>query len=222
MHALRRTAFPTRTFPVSGLPQGSGAPAVEPMRYLDRALQRWRARMVGPWIPHGANVLDIGCHQGEFLQSLGDRIGPSIGLDPLAAPLSAPHYQLFAEPFRTATPWPEAAFDVVVLLATLEHIPDKAPLARECFRLLRPGGRVLITVPSLQVDHLIELLRRLRLVDGMSLEEHHGFDPQTTPQIFVPYGFVLERWQRFQLGLNHLFVFRKPLLMASHGKALQR
>lgn len=185
------------------------------MRYLDRALQRWRAQRVGPWIPLGANVLDIGCHQGEFLQSLGDRIGPSLGLDPLALPSTGPRYRLLPELFRVPAPWPDATFDVVVLLATLEHIPDKAPLARECFRLLRPGGRMLITVPSPQVDRLIELLRRLRLVDGMSLEEHHGFDPCTTPSIFVPSGFALEHWQRFQLGLNHLFVFRKPLTAGS-------
>jgi 2-polyprenyl-3-methyl-5-hydroxy-6-metoxy-1,4-benzoquinol methylase len=32
------------------------------------------------------------------------------------------------------------------LLATLEHISDKASIARECRRILRPGGRVIITV----------------------------------------------------------------------------
>jgi hypothetical protein len=100
------------------------------------------------------------------------------------------------------------------MLATLEHIRDKGPLSRECYRLLRPGGRVIITVPSLWVDEIIAVLRFLRLMDGMSLEEHHGFAPRTTPQIFARSGCALECWRRFQLGLNHLFVFRKPSVRA--------
>src|SRR5437868_3383760 len=99
------------------------------MRCVDRMLQKWRARKARPWIPEGARVLDIGCHQGEFLGSLGDRIGPSVGLDPLAVPETTPRYRLLAEPFRAPTPFPDGSFDAVVLLATLEHIRDKEPLA---------------------------------------------------------------------------------------------
>src|SRR5262249_43469019 len=121
------------------------------MRILDPILQKRRARMARPWIPAGAAVLDIGCHQGEFLSSLGDRIGPSIGLDPLTMPQVTPRFRLVAQPFAEPSPFADQTFDAVVMLATLEHITDKTPLARECSRLLRPGGRVIITVPSRQV-----------------------------------------------------------------------
>ncbi len=179
------------------------------MRRLDCLLQNWRAHVARPWLPNGAQVLDIGCHQGEFLRSLGDALGPSVGLDPLAIPQTQARYCLQAEAFREPLPFPDACFDAVVLLATLEHIRDKEPLARECRRLLTAGGRVIITVPSPWVDGIVALLCRLHLADGMSLEEHHGFDPRTTPPLFARHGFALERWRRFQLGLNHLFVFRK-------------
>jgi SAM-dependent methyltransferase len=187
------------------------------MRILDRILQNWRARMARPWITAGAAVLDIGCHQGEFLNSLGEHIGPSVGLDPLTKPLVKPRYRLLAEPFLEPAPFQDQSFDVVVMLATLEHIKDKAPLARECNRLLRPGGRVIITVPSRRVDTIVDWLCRLGLADGMSLEEHHGYDPSTTPAVFGEHGFELEKWRTFQLGLNHLFVLRKPLLKISNS-----
>jgi SAM-dependent methyltransferase len=189
------------------------------MRTLDSVLQRWRARMARPWVPDGARVLDIGCHQGEFLRGLGDRIGPSIGLDPLAPEEVGPHYRLVRDQFREPAPYPDGSFDVVVMLATLEHIRDKEPLARECFRLLRPGGRVLITVPSPLVDTVVDWLVRLRLADGMSLDEHHGYDPRTTPVVFGRHGLALEYHRRFQLGLNHLFVLRKPLPSDPEPKA---
>jgi SAM-dependent methyltransferase len=189
------------------------------MRCIDRLLQNWRARKARPWVPDGAQVLDIGCHQGEFLASLGERIGPSVGVDPLATPAQTPHYRLLAEMFREPMPFQDASFDVIVMLATLEHIRNKEPLARECWRLLRPGGRVIITVPAGFVDVIVHLLCKVRLADGMSLEEHHGYDPRTTPQVFGRFGFALENWRRFQLGLNHLFVLQKPKTVAADKAA---
>jgi SAM-dependent methyltransferase len=181
------------------------------MRSIDRLLQAWRARMARPWIPPGANVLDIGCHQGEFLRSLGERIGPSVGFDPLTTPVATERYRLIDSVFSEPAPFGDGSFDAVVMLATLEHIRDKDALGRGCFRLLRPGGRLIITVPAGLVDAIVHTLCVLRLADGMSLEEHHGYDPRTTPEVFGRHGFVLEHRRRFQLGLNHLFVLRKPV-----------
>jgi SAM-dependent methyltransferase len=180
------------------------------MRVLDRLLQRWRARLARPWIPAGARVLDIGCHHGEFLRSLRGRIGPSVGLDPRAPAEVGPGYRLLAEPLRPPAPFADGAFDAIVLLATLEHLCNKEAVARECYRLVRPGGRVIVTVPSPRVDRIVAWLCRLRLADGMALEEHHGFDPVAVPGIFGRHGLVLEHQVRFQLGLNHLYVFGKP------------
>jgi SAM-dependent methyltransferase len=166
--------------------------------------------MACPWIPAGANVLDIGCHQGELLEILGGRIGPSVGYDPLAVPREGPRYRLVPEPFREPMPFADESFDAILMLATLEHIRDKSPLGREGLRLLRPCGRLIITVPSPAVDRIVAALHRLRLADGMSLEEHHGFDPRSTPEVFGRYGFELAHQRRFQLGLNYLYVLRKP------------
>ncbi|MGP0064401.1 MAG: methyltransferase domain-containing protein [Isosphaeraceae bacterium] len=180
------------------------------MRYLDRFLQNWRAKVARPWIPSGSQVLDVGCHQGEFLKSLGDQIGPSIGIDPLASLQEGPRYRILPETFHEPVPFSDRSFDTIVLLATLEHIRDKEPLGCECQRLLRPGGRVIITVPSPFVDRIIDMLTHLRLADGMSLDEHHGYDPRSTPELFERHGLFLEHHGTFQCGLNHLFVFRKP------------
>ncbi len=185
------------------------------MRTLDRIIQAWRARVARPWIPAGARVLDIGCHQGEFLNSLGDRIRPSLGLDPLARPVHGSRHQLLPILFSEPLSFADASFDAIVLLATLEHLSERNAMARECYRLLRPGGQVVITVPSPKVDLILALLCRLRLTDGMSLEQHNGFDPRSTPEFFSRQGFGLQHWRRFQFGLNHLFVFRKPIATAA-------
>jgi len=93
----------------------------------------------------------------------------------------------------------------------LEHFPAAAylDLASGCARFLKPGGHLVITVPSSLVDRILEVLKFLRLIDGMSLEEHHGFDAGQTPAIFPAADFRLIRRKRFQLGLNNLFVFQR-------------
>ena len=59
------------------------------------------------------------------------------------------------------------------------------------------------------VDTILDVLAFLKLIDGMSLEQHYGFEPGDTPGIFE--GLLELRVDRsFQLGLNRLFVFEKP------------
>jgi SAM-dependent methyltransferase len=180
------------------------------MRIGDYIIQLWRMRVAARWIPEGSRVLDIGCHQGEFLRFLGRRIVPSVGIDPLFRdnPDSTTHLFMRSE-FQKGLPFDDGSFDAVVLLATIEHMQQKPDVAREAGRLLRKGGRVIVTVPSLLVDKLLSILLRLRLVDGMSLEEHHGFSPDDLPGIFLPEGFNLKKGQKFQFGLNNLFVFER-------------
>ncbi len=180
------------------------------MRLLDRVLQRWREAVARRWLPPGGHILDVGCHQGEFFRRLGPRLGSGLGFDPLATTASGRRWALCRERFPPAAPLPPDSFDAVVMLATLEHIPDKEELARECFRVLRPGGRMVITVPSRFVDPIVWLLTRLRVADGMSLDEHHGYDPAQTRRLFTRHGFRLLLRRAFQGGLNHLFVFEKP------------
>jgi hypothetical protein len=70
-----------------------------------------------------------------------------------------------------------------------------------------PEAGVILTVPSTRVDALLHLLKRVRLIDGMALEEHSGFDPDDTPSLFYRAGFRLLESHKFQLGLNRLFIF---------------
>ncbi|MDI6768363.1 MAG: class I SAM-dependent methyltransferase [Anaerolineales bacterium] len=180
------------------------------MRAGDHFIQAWRMHAAARWIPEDSRVLDIGCHQGELFKWLGDRITPSVGIDPLYKETTPPdRHQFFPWTFHGRLPFPESSFDVIALLATIEHMPDKSAVAKESWRLLRPGGRVVITFPSLLVDRIISVLASLHIVDGMSLEEHHGFSPNELPDIFEREGFGLKKWGKFQLGLNNLFVFER-------------
>jgi 2-polyprenyl-3-methyl-5-hydroxy-6-metoxy-1,4-benzoquinol methylase len=183
------------------------------MKPLDRRLQRWRIAQAAPFIPDGSRVLDIGCHDGALFRQLASRLGAGVGVDPLADDTVAlgAEFRLVRGAFPDALPGGDL-FDVVTCLAVLEHVPasEQRAFVAECGARLKPGGRLIITVPAPAVDGILRWLLRLRLVEGMSLEQHHGFDPEQTLALAAAAGLERVTRRRFQLGLNNLFVFRRP------------
>jgi SAM-dependent methyltransferase len=180
------------------------------MKALDRYLQRYRLRMTLPFLMEGARVLDIGCADGQLL-ACAPALAEYVGIDPkLERTESIPSGMLIKGYFPADMP-AERQFDVIACLAVLEHIPTdrQRSFAASCSQCLNEGGHLLITVPSPVVDGILAVLSAMRCIDGMSLEEHYGFDVREIPQIFDGSCLQLTRHRRFQLGLNNLFVFRK-------------
>jgi SAM-dependent methyltransferase len=46
-------------------------------------------------------------------------------------------------------PCADASADLLLLSELVEHLPDALPLLRECYRVLRPGGQIVVTTPNL-------------------------------------------------------------------------
>ena len=181
------------------------------MKQLDRFIQRWRMRQAMRFIPGEARVIDIGAHEGELFKALNGKLVRGFGVEPLRqTPVEASNFTVVPGFFPASRPV-ESGWTAITMLAVLEHIPTAAQpaLADACHELLRPGGSVIITVPAKAVDHILAVLRWLRLIDGMSLEEHYGFEPAGTEKIFGPPRFRLIHRSKFQLGLNHLYVFER-------------
>jgi 2-polyprenyl-3-methyl-5-hydroxy-6-metoxy-1,4-benzoquinol methylase len=181
------------------------------MKWTDRFLQRWRIRKVLPYIKPGARVLDIGSADGALFQFAPKLAAGCLGIDPtLKAAVTTEKFALIPGFFPKDMPT-SGPFDVITMLAVLEHFPEReyAALAEGCGRFLAPQGFLLITVPSPAVDTILKWLTFFRLVDGMSLEQHHGYEVDQTTRIFPTDRFQLVCRKTFQLGLNNLFVFRR-------------
>ena len=182
------------------------------LKPLDRWLRGRRIAQVKPFIPRGAALLDIGCGDGSLIRDLAGHVGRAVGIDPaLTEPIRGTGYELLPGRFPDDVPEGQK-FDVITMLAVLEHLPRdvQASLAGSFEALLNPAGRLIITVPSPRVDDILHVLLRLRLIAGIAVHEHYGFQPDDTVTLFPEPRFRLLRRARFQLGLNNLFVFERP------------
>jgi 2-polyprenyl-3-methyl-5-hydroxy-6-metoxy-1,4-benzoquinol methylase len=181
------------------------------MKAFDLYLQRVRISKVRPYARAGARVLDIGSSDAALYWQIPG-LGHYVGVDPdlegnvELGPGAWLLKGLFPEALVDREP-----FDVIAMLAVLEHIPDGRleGLARDCCAYLKEGGHLVITVPVPAEDHVLKMLRAMRIVHAATLHEHHGYDVRRTVPLFEGAGLELVKRRRFQLGLNNLFVFRK-------------
>lgn len=104
------------------------------------------AVLLGP----GTIVLDLGCGNGRWSRYLSPKVGRIEAIDPSDAIFSAAatHSDLpnvrWSQAGVEAIPFADDAFDLVVCLGVLHHVPDTAEALHKMVRKVKPGGHVLI------------------------------------------------------------------------------
>ena len=99
---------------------------------------------------HKGTLLDVGAGSGwlvEHMNSLGwDARG--LDFDPVAVRNARAGGLNFHQGSVFDQGFPEATFDAVTLCHSIEHVPDPVALARECLRIVRPGGQLVMATPN--------------------------------------------------------------------------
>jgi SAM-dependent methyltransferase len=146
--------------------------------------------------PAGRSNLDIGADNGVISYLLRRRGGRWASAD-LDARAVASIRQLVHDNVHqldgSRTPFPADAFDQVVVVDYLEHIPDDDAFAAELARILKPGGSVLINVPHLRPGSLVNRLRhRIGLTDEWHGHLRPGYTEEDLRRLLGP-RFQIER-----------------------------
>jgi SAM-dependent methyltransferase len=176
---------------------------------LDHFIAKLRFNAAYPYIRSGSRVCDLGCGlDAAFLNYAGDKISHGVGVDDQVEDGVRGRWWRVRGDITAPLPMEAGQFDHVVMLAVLEHLREPEPVLREAFRILAPGGSLIMTWPSGVVDPILKVLHGLGLVsDEMESDEHQKRIPVETLQTMLQrIGFEKFVHERFELGLNHLMV----------------
>ena len=124
------------------------SPPWHPLAYIIRLLPRRLEAMAGDLrLPPGGRVLDFGCADLPYRRFFGPEaevVGADLPGNPRASVDVRPDGTL---------PSDDASFDAVLSTQVLEHVADPNVHLDECLRVLRPGGRLLLSTHGMMVYH---------------------------------------------------------------------
>ena len=173
-------------------------------RYPVRALRYWwLSRVIDEEVrslDHAPTIVDVGCDRGiikRFIPPIdGARwIGLDIDIERPGVELAKYDERIQAD-FDEGLPVPDATADIAICSHVLEHLPRPDFTMREMNRLLKPGGLLLVGVPTAPkfVAKLREKQFQKQLTNGSRvLGQHiHVFDRERLTALAERTGFTVE------------------------------
>jgi SAM-dependent methyltransferase len=180
---------------------------------LQRYWQRRRHRIITFWARGAGRILDLGCGSSMIVQSLNHAIGMEVS--PAKARfvnrrgLPVVRGSAFALPFR------DASCDCAISSQVIEHIREDEVLFTEMWRVLEPGGTLIIGTP----DYATRAWRTIEPIYGMlkpgGYRDDHitHYTRASLSAILERQGFVHEE-TAYILGAELIMRWRKPATAA--------
>jgi len=189
------------------------------MKYKEPILEpilRWfRLKKVSSHIPKMSIVLDIGCgRSAAFLKSISRHINQGFGVDFKVEDAAFGNIQTKQLKFEGNLPFDDNSFDVVTMLAVLEHIDDDEKILKEVYRVLVPGGKLIITVPSVWSQPILEFMAyKLNIVSKAEIEDHKRYyNRKKLKRVLVEItGFKQFNHRYFQMWMNNFCTVLKEV-----------
>ena len=192
-------------------------------------------QLVRPYLGVGSRLLEIGCGAGNLLLQ-----ATVPGSYPLALDLSmqaltfvrsrlqeaafgaeAPSGFACTQAIGEALPFPVGSFDCVLLSEVIEHLETPQVSIAEAVRVLKPGGRLLVTTPNYRSFWpLMEwAVDRLNMAPKMAGEQHVSrFHPASLRRMLVETGLNVE----YSGSIYNLSPFLSLISLAQAKRQLER
>jgi len=161
----------------------------DPIRYYTRPGIGWVFRrriemgleMIPP-LPAGARALEVGYAAGIVLYNLAPKVSELHGIDLDADPgpgeerlreLGIEAKLVQGSVLDMREHYPDGFFDLIVCFSVMEHIADSAGVLEEMWRVLKPGGYVVIGMPA--VNRFMEYA--FQAIGFKGIDDHHITTP---------------------------------------------
>lgn len=177
--------------------------------WLQRYWQRTRYRIVMDFVERRRDVLDVGCGSSRIVQDLPEAVALDIQQNKLR--WLRPRHRRLVRASCERLPFRDASFDAVIHSEVIEHVPDDPRVLEETWRVLRPGGVLVLGTPDYArpLWRLIEWVYGKIMPGGYAHEHITQFTREGLRARLRALGFeVLDC--RYVGGCEMIFKARKP------------
>jgi 2-polyprenyl-3-methyl-5-hydroxy-6-metoxy-1,4-benzoquinol methylase len=166
-------------------------------------------RLLRPHLKAGSRILEVGCGAGNLLLQASVAGSYPVALDLSMQALTfvrsrleeakagseAPSGYTCMQAIGECLPLQANSFDCVILSEVVEHLEAPQTSIREASRVLRPGGRLLVTTPNYRSFWPIMewTVDRLNMAPKMAGEQHISrFSPGSLKKLLIASGLTIE------------------------------
>lgn len=164
-------------------------------------------------------IVDLGCGPNApfyyFAIQKGIEIKKYVGIDPLLSKKTISIHnknntvQLIKNSLEKKIPFPSNKADYVVGFATLEHFDHPKGILNDAIRILKKGGKIILTTPTFRAKPMLEFMEKIGLLSSREIHEHKNyFDKNSLRKIIVSKNLRVQH-HYFEFGLNNLLIIEK-------------
>jgi 2-polyprenyl-3-methyl-5-hydroxy-6-metoxy-1,4-benzoquinol methylase len=166
-------------------------------------------RLIRPHLGAGSRLLEVGCGAGNLLVQASVPGSYPVALDlsmqaltfvrsrfeELSSTPGTPNGFACAQAIGESLPWKDESFDCILMSEVIEHLEKPQISVREAVRVLRHGGRLLVTTPNYRSFWPIMewTVDRLNMAPKMAGEQHISrFHPSSLKSLLTGSGLTVE------------------------------
>lgn len=182
---------------------------------LEPFLRKMRTKKVLSILKKYKNIklLDIGCGRHyELLKAAESYIDEGYGIDCKVPDIHIGKLKTKKIKILKKLPFKDKTFDFVTMLAFLEHLDKPLIIIKEIERILKPKGKLLITVPSRYSKPLLVFFsRKLKIVSIEEINDHKKYYNFKDVEKLIKTTDLLriDEHKYFQLFMNNFFIISK-------------
>ena len=133
-------------------------------------------------LPVSGRLLDAGGGTGRVSELFKGRVGQTVVADVSAGMLRQAQGKglTVVKTPAEALPFPDGAFERVLMMDALHHVADQVHVVRELWRMVMPGGRLLIVEPDIR----LWAVKGIALFEKIALFRSHFLSPPDIVELF--------------------------------------